>query len=146
MSNRKKPVCPRLVIDCREFRLFFAVVAVSAILLSPHFIAFAAETSDPVLKLLLDKGIISQQELDRARAEAAAIARTNATTLSEAQFAAASASKWRISEGIESVELFGDLRVRYEEREVRDSQDGRIELDRARIAVRLGLRGEVLDG
>ncbi len=146
MSHRKNPVCPGLVIDGRQFRLSFVVVAASAILLSPQFVASAAETSDPVLNLLLEKGIISQQELDRARAEAAAIARTNATTLSEAQFAAASTSKWRISEGIESVELFGDLRMRYEEREVSDSQNGRIELDRARVSVRLGLRGEVLDG
>jgi hypothetical protein len=126
--------------------LCFATLAVIAFFLRTHSFLYAAETSDPVLKLLLEKGIISQEELDRARAEAAAIARTNATTLSEAQFAAASASKWRISDGLKSVELFGDLRMRYEEREAMDSEDGSIELGRARIAIRLGLRGEVLDG
>jgi hypothetical protein len=105
----------------------------------------AAEASDPVLNLLLEKGIITQQELDRAKAEAAAISRTNAATLSEAEFAAASASKWRISDAIKSIELFGDLRVRYEGRTAHDPGSGYIELNRARYAVRLGLRGDVLD-
>jgi hypothetical protein len=99
---------------------------------------FAADPSDPVLKLLLDKGIISQQELDKVRAEAAAIQSNNVAL-------APMESKWRINNAFKSVELFGDLRLRYENRQVHDPGDGRIELNRERIAVRLGLRGEVLD-
>jgi Putative porin len=100
--------------------------------------AFAADPSDPVLNLLLQKGIISQQELDKAKAEAEAI-RTNNAALPPME------SKWRINNAFKSVELFGDLRLRYENRQVHDPGDGRIELNRERIAVRLGLRGEVLD-
>jgi hypothetical protein len=100
--------------------------------------AFAADPSDPVLKLLLDKGIISQQELEKVKAEAETI-RTNNATLPPME------SKWRINSAFKSVELFGDLRLRYENREAHDPGDGRIELNRERIAVRLGLRGDVHD-
>jgi len=100
--------------------------------------AFAADPSDPVLNLLLQKGIISQQELDKAKAEAEAI-RTNNANLPPME------SKWRINNAFKSVELFGDLRLRYENRGVHDPGDGRIELNRERMAMRLGLRGEVLD-
>ncbi|MEI6566348.1 MAG: putative porin [Verrucomicrobiota bacterium] len=106
---------------------------------------FALDASDPVLNLLLEKGVISQQELDRARAESAAINRTNAATISDAQFAAASASKWRIGSAIKSVELFGDVRLRYEDRTADDPGAGTIGLSRERAAVRVGVRGDVLD-
>src|SRR2546423_1970855 len=100
--------------------------------------ALAADPSEPVLKLLLKKNIISQQELNKARTDAEAI-RTNNASLP------ATESKWKINNAIKNVELFGDLRLRYENRQVHDPGDGRIELNRERIAVRLGLRGEVLD-
>src|SRR5262249_1523377 len=118
-------------------RLIFAAACVSIFLCSRSG-ALAADPSDPVLKLLLDKGIISQQELDKVKAEAEPI-RTNNVALLPME------SKWRINNAFKSVELFGDLRLRYENRQVHDPGDGRIELNRERIAVRLGLRGEVLD-
>src|SRR5262245_33164743 len=115
----------------------FICLFLSAFFLSAQALRLnAADTSDPVLKLLLEKGIISQEELDRAKAEAAAIARTNAATLSEAQFALASESKWRIGEAFKNVELFGDVRLRYENRQAYDPGDGRIELNRGRVSVR----------
>src|SRR5262249_5297796 len=55
-------------------RLFFAAACMSIISCAPRtFAADPADPSDPVLKLLLDKGIISQQELDKVKAEAEAI-------------------------------------------------------------------------
>src|SRR5436305_2921555 len=51
--------------------------------------ALAADPSDPVLNLLLQKGIISQQELDKAKAEAEAI-RTNNASFPPME------SKWKI--------------------------------------------------
>jgi hypothetical protein len=98
----------------------------------------AAEPSDPVLNLLLEKGIINQQELDKARAEAEAI-RTNAAPMPSFD------SRWKINQAIKNVELFGDLRLRFENREAHDPRGGRIELDRGRAALRLGLRGEAFD-
>jgi len=98
----------------------------------------ATDPSDPVLNLLLQKGIITQQELDKAKAESEAI-RTNNASLPPME------SKWKINKAFKDVEFYGDLRLRYENRQVHDPGDGRIELNRERIAIRLGLRGEVLD-
>ena len=54
-------------------------------------------------------------------------------------------SKWKISEGIKSVELFGDLKLRYEDRSAEDPAGNSIDLQRFRYAVRLGLRGSLFD-
>jgi hypothetical protein len=100
--------------------------------------AFGADSSDPLLDLLIQKGILSSEEAQKVRSEAEAI-RSNAPPVTSPE------SKWKLSNGIKNIELFGDLRVRYENREVNDPNDERIQLDRLRYAVRLGLRGEVVD-
>jgi len=99
---------------------------------------FCAEAADPILDLLLKKGLITEGEAQKVQAEVEAI-RTNqaAPPLPE--------SKWKISTGIKSVELFGDIRARFEQRTAEDPDHGRIDLNRARYAVRVGLRGEVFD-
>src|SRR5215471_14604765 len=58
--------------------------------------ALAADPSDPVLNLLLQKGIISQEELDKTKAEAEAI-RTNNATLPPME------SKWKINNAFKSI-------------------------------------------
>src|SRR6267143_1270543 len=95
--------------------------------------AACAEVSDPTLDLLVKKGIITQDEAAKAKAEAEAM-RTN-------MMAMPPTSKWKISNAIKNIELFGDLRLRYEQREAK-AASGRIELDRGRYAARIGLRGE----
>ena len=99
---------------------------------------FSAEPSDPILDLLLQKGIVTEAEVQKARAEAGRI-RTNELAMPPVE------SKWKISNAIKSVELFGDLRLRYEYRQATTPVDGRLELDRARYAFRLGLRGQAFD-
>jgi hypothetical protein len=99
--------------------------------------ALAADQQDPLLNLLLQKGILTEDEAKKVQAEAEA-GRTNALQMPPPE------SKWRINNAIKSVELFGDLRVRYEYRQA-NVPDGRIELDRGRYEVRLGLRGEAFD-
>ena len=54
-------------------------------------------------------------------------------------------SKWKISTGIKNMEIFGDLRLRYEDRLAEDPSGGKIETRRERYAFRVGLRGEALD-
>src|SRR5690349_8046010 len=83
-----------------------AAVAFASALVSAPSNALAADPSDPVLNLLLQKGIISQQELDKTKAEAEAI-RTNNATLPPME------SKWKIGSAFKNVELYGDLRLRY---------------------------------
>jgi hypothetical protein len=89
-----------------------------------------------LLNLLIEKGVFTQEEAQRIGAEAQA-RRTNAPPASE--------SKWKISDAIKNVELFGDIRFRYEHRQANDPSGGRIELDRGRFALRLGLRGDAAD-
>ena len=92
--------------------------------------------SDPVLNLMLEKGMITEAEAAKVQAQADAL-RTNPA----AQFPP---SKWNVSEGIKSIEVFGDLRLRYEER-AETAPAGHINLDRYRYALRVGLRGEAFD-
>jgi len=90
------------------------------------------------MDLLIKKGIVTQEEAEKVRAEADALRTNNANFQ-------ASQSKWKISSGIKNIELFGDLRGRFEDREVKDPFGGRIELQRLRYAARVGLRGDVFD-
>src|SRR5579863_383444 len=101
--------------------------------------AFSAGTNDALLDLLLKKGIISQDEATQVEAEAAA---ENSNNLAMA----AAPSKWIISDGIKNIQLFGDIRMRYEHRQADTPADGRLGLERWRYALRLGLRGEAQGG
>jgi hypothetical protein len=98
---------------------------------------FCADTTDPILDLLLEKGMITEDEAARVKAEAEAIHTNEISQLPQ--------SKWKISDGIKSVELFGDVRLRYEDRQAMDPTGGKIDLQRYRYAVRVGVRGEVSD-
>jgi hypothetical protein len=94
---------------------------------------------DPILQLMLEKGMITENEAARVQAESDA-RRTNHITTPDI-------SKWKISDGlgIKSIELFGDVRLRYENRTASDPSSGDINLQRYRYAVRIGLRGEVFN-
>ena len=98
----------------------------------------SVDPSDPILNLFLQKGFITQNEADKARAEVQAM-RTNETA------EVAPPSKWKISDGIKNMEFYGDFRVRYEDRSATAPDGGSIDLNRYRYAVRIGLRGEAFD-
>lgn len=102
--------------------------------------AKAEDPSDPVLNLLLQKGIVTEAEVQKARADAERI-RTNefATLMPPVE------SKWKISNALKNIELFGDARLRFEHRQTTTGENERLELDRGRYALRLGLRGEAFD-
>jgi len=93
-----------------------------------------AQANDPLLNLLIKKGYVTLEEAQQLRSESDAL-KTNNT--------GASFSKWKIGDGIKSVELFGDVRFRYESRQVRTLEGGKLDLDRFRYALRLGLRGDL---
>src|SRR5215831_24354 len=111
---------------CRILFLRWALPLIAGCSLS---IGFCADTKDPLLDLMIQKGMVTQEEADKVRAEADAL-RTNAlaTAMPPAQ------SKWKISNAIKNIELFGDLRLRYEHRQASTPNDDRIELDRGRMA------------
>ena len=94
---------------------------------------------DPVLNLMLEKGIITEDEAAKVQSQV-----DNLRTNMASQYATEN-SKWRFAPSIKDIELYGDFRVRYEGRTELDPSGGRIKLDRFRYAVRLGLRGDVYD-
>jgi hypothetical protein len=95
---------------------------------------------DQFLDLFIKKGFVTQQEVEKVKTESASM-RTNNGRL----YMDGSTSKWKIADAIKSVELFGDIRLRYEERSAHDPAGGKIDLQRFRYAARVGLRGELFD-
>ncbi|HEV2330498.1 MAG TPA: putative porin [Verrucomicrobiae bacterium] len=99
----------------------------------------ASNAPDPLLDLLIQKGILTQQEAERVEAEAQS-RRTNETQIPQTQ-----PSKWNISKGIRNIELFGNARLRYEDRYAADPAGNSIDLRRWRYALQVGLRGDLFD-
>jgi hypothetical protein len=97
----------------------------------------SAQSSDALLNTLVKKGILTQQEAENIKAEAEASQTNNLPRIEP--------SKWKISDGIKSVELFGDLRLRYEYRSARTPIGDTITQRRYRYAFRVGLRGDLAD-
>jgi hypothetical protein len=97
-----------------------------------------AQSSDPLLDLMIKKGMVTEAEAQKVKAELDASRSNNLT-------AAAPASKWKLSDGIKKIELFGDFRFRYEDRLVHVPGSQELELQRYRYAVRFGLRGDLND-
>lgn len=97
--------------------------------------------ADVLLDLFQRKGLISEQDVKDARE--ALDARTNTPT-------APISSPWKISDAIKSIQLFGDLRFRYEYRGADNApgsgQSGDTYMrERLRYALRLGVRGDLFD-
>ncbi|MDE3067127.1 MAG: putative porin [Verrucomicrobiota bacterium] len=114
-----------------------------AICMAPAIGAAALGTneqpSDLILDLFVQKGFVTQQEADKVKAEAEAL-RTN-----EMQMPPLPESKWKISKALKDVELFGDVRLRYEDRSADDPAGNSLDLQRFRYSVRVGLRGDLFD-
>jgi hypothetical protein len=123
------------------FRRFNAAALLSAcLLLAAGICGWCQEARDPLLDLMIQKGMLTHDEAAKVKAEADAL-RTNA--LSHAMPPAE--SKWRISKAVKDLDLFGDVRLRFEDRRATTPVGDRLELDRGRFALRLGLRGDLFD-
>lgn len=99
-----------------------------------------SNSQDPLLDLLIQKGILTQQEAEKVQAEAQSRRTNNA-----AQMAPMPASPWRIDKAFKDVELFGSARLRYEDRYAEDPVGNSIDLRRWRYALQLGMRGDLYD-
>jgi hypothetical protein len=127
------------------------LVVVAAMLLGAAFRSFGADgggqtppQTDPILELFIKKGFVTEEEAKRVQAEAEAV-RAARMSNAVAEAMPPLESKWKISNAIKSVELFGDLRLRYESREAKTPGGLKLELDRWRYEARIGLRGDVFD-
>jgi hypothetical protein len=99
--------------------------------------AKGAETSDTLLDIMIKKGLLTEAEAKSIKAEADA-SRTNRQGYIPQ-------SQWKMDNAITNMELFGDIRVRYEYRQADTPAFERIGLERARYALRIGLRGQAYD-
>src|SRR5579863_5356767 len=100
---------------------------------------FAADSVDSLLDALVKKGVLTQNE-------AMDIKEVNTTNI-----AVMPASKWKISDAIKSIGLYGDVRFRYDYRGVDNPQKGGLTTgdtyyrERFRYALRAGIRGDLYD-
>ncbi len=114
----------------------------------------AQSSSDALINKLMQKGILTADEAKELRSESE-MSETNLLN----QFPA---SKWKIANSIKSIELYGDLRLRYEYRgadnpwpkpaagtTLGDGNSGAVgdtyARERFRYALRVGLRGDLVD-
>ena len=115
----------------------FVLIAVIVSFLVPPMSMFAQDAG-ALLDLLVRKKLITDQEAEEVRAE---LTKEAATT---------SGGKWKLSSPITELELYGDVRVRYEYRGGRRPDDVAQENDwqereRERYRLRIGLRGTLAD-
>src|SRR3954469_173992 len=121
------------------FRNCLVIVTVAGLMLGS--ITARAQDAGALLDLLVKKKIITDQEAEEVRGE---LTREAAQT---------SAGKWKISAPINEIELYGDMRVRYEQRQgtTPDVMPGTagpndtLKRSRERYRLRLGLRGTLAD-
>src|SRR5262245_18385122 len=137
-----------------------AILALSG---TPVF-AQQATTFDSLLEKLKDKGVLSPEEYDalkqardeeiteqRAERRRQALRQAQEADLKEkVRESEAKATKFSVDPGVRSMQLFGDIRVRYESRSGdQDAQFGQPAReqtrDRWRYAVRIGIRGDLVD-
>jgi Putative porin len=121
-------------------RNYFVLIGVT-IGMAFSSIAARAQDAGALLDLLVKKKIITDQEAEEVRSE---LTREVATT---------SAGKWKLSAPINEVELYGDMRVRYEQRQGTTADvvpgspgpNDTLKRFRERYRLRLGLRGTLAD-
>ncbi len=96
----------------------------------------STSSADPLLELLIKKGLVTKEEAEKVRTEAFA---------SQSNSVAFASSKWSFGKTIKKGDIFGDIRMRYENRQTHSPNGNRVEMDRFRYALRLGMRGELQD-
>jgi len=96
-----------------------------------------SQSADALINKLLEKGVLTEKEAQDLKNEAS---QTNLV----------SASKWKLSDSIKSINLFGDVRFRYEYRGAENvtgsgGSGSSYNRERFRYAIRIGLRGDLFD-
>src|SRR5438270_8121542 len=117
----------------------FVLIAIIFSFLGAPMSMLRAQDAGALLDLLVRKKLINDQEAEEVRAE---LTKEAATT---------SGGKWKLSSPITELELYGDVRVRYEYRGGRTvdntlaTEDDWQERERERYRLRIGLRGILAD-
>jgi hypothetical protein len=160
----------KIEIKHQAFWLTSLLLAPTMLVASHATAADSAPSSDLLLNLFVEKGYVSKSEADKVKAEAekrqaelnqyketaaALKAETEelraevATLRAQADFSSTNdlpaLEKSKMSNALDKMVFFGDIRLRYESREATDPKGGKISLSRERYSVRLGLRGDVFE-
>lgn len=114
---------------------------------TPPAAAPPGSSDNPLVDTLIQKGILTEAEARKIEAETAE-RQTNAASMSSIPI-----SRFKMSDAIKSMQLFGDLRFRYEYRGVDNvlpASPGAYApstyyRERFRYALRIGLRGDLVD-
>jgi Putative porin len=111
------------------------ILAITA--LASTVLSASAQTppAEALINKLVAKGVLTDSEAKELL--------TDTTTTNQV-----SASKWKMSDSIKSIGLYGDVRLRYEYRGADNAPGGSestYQRERFRYAVRLGLRGDLFD-
>lgn len=104
---------------------------------SPADEALRASEAEVLLNLFQEKGLISVQDVEKARAELARRAAAAAET--------PPANRLKLADWIKSLELYGDARLRYEYRAGKDLSGDHLERNRWRYRFRLGANLQFTD-
>jgi Putative porin len=130
-----------------------AICAGAAALMTLTARTHAQSTDDALINKLEQKGILSVDEAKELRAET----ESDQTNLVNS---ALMATKWKISDSIKSIEIFGDVRMRYEYRSAENptpndpgpnstpssgATGSTYDRERFRYALRIGVRGDLYD-
>lgn len=114
-------------------------VMVTAVVVSGAGISSAgAQSADALVNKLVQKGILTRDEAKELMAEAS---QTNLV----------SASKWKLGDSLKNIQLYGDVRFRYEMRSAGNSplatgvEGSSYDRERFRYALRIGLKGDLFD-
>ena len=117
-----------------------AVIAGASALMALATQVHADTSVDNLLNKLQQKGVLTKDEANELKAENAADETNNASQTQP--------SIWKISNTIKSINLFGDVRFRYEYRgadNIPNASPNTFYRERFRYAVRLGVRGDLVD-
>jgi hypothetical protein len=115
------------------------LLGTGALIAASNTAALATDSVDSLLDALVKKGVLTQKEATDIKEE-------NTTNISVMP-----ASKWKISDAIKSIGLFGDVRFRYEYRSADNPQADNLTTgstyykERFRYALRAGIRGDLYD-
>ena len=104
--------------------------------------------SDPVVDALIQKGILTQGEAEKVEAEIAARQANFKASLETNVVNDVPVSRFKMADSIKSMQLYGDLRLRYEYRgadNVPGAASDTFYRERMRYALRVGIRGDLFD-
>ena len=122
---------------------FFILTAILAGTIGWMPVVSADQQAEIILKALINKGIITQADIDRAASEVATQPSTsvNVSQDIEERVSALEARQSRTPKWLDKVKLKGDFRLRYEHKERKGSND----VERGRVRYRLGIEAKIVD-